>query len=158
MKQIFKIMVIALAILCCFPQVGEAKVKKTSKQKTQQTSNTKKQSWNIKSSDELKKRLPNTIWTCRPSNGMWHRIEFKENFALCSIWNPYDKCWSWPKKNPYTVTDEISAVGERYIRVQFIDLEDNRAYNFFNMAFLNGKAYLNHGGSYAEAENKDFKP
>lgn len=157
MKQFFKVVVIALAMLCSFSQMSEAKVKKTNKPKTQKTTSTKA-SWNVTSASELKKRLIGTIWTCRPSDGLWHRVEFKNDKAFCSILNPYDKCWFGTEANPYEVTNEISISGEKYIRVQFIDPDTNRPFNFFNMNFLDGKAYLRHGKSYAEAENKDFKP
>ena len=82
MKQILKVMIIALAILCSFSQVSEAKVKKTNKAKTQATSKSKG-SWRVTSASDLEKRIVGTVWTClAPTDDTWYRLEFHSDHML----------------------------------------------------------------------------
>ena len=51
MKQIFKIVIISLAMLCCFSQMSEAKVKTNKKAKTAKKSSTKSKDLELSTKD-----------------------------------------------------------------------------------------------------------
>jgi hypothetical protein len=74
MKQLFKISVIALVMVCCFPQIAEAKVKKTrkAKAKTSKTITTQ----NVQEDND--NWLIGT-WEVRFDGGAWMRVNIKKN-------------------------------------------------------------------------------
>lgn len=154
MKQILKVMIIALAILCSFSQVSEAKVKKTNKAKTQATSKSKG-SWRVTSASDLEKRIVGTVWTClAPTDDTWYRLEFHSDHMLLRYNSnpPIKKGWiGGGKENDkwrYEIVDNTNCVSVVFYKM---DPTNDVGYGKLNF-YRDGKVYFDwlrgrHGGT-----------
>lgn len=154
MKQLFKIAVIALAMVCSFSQTTDAKVKKTKSTKTQTTAKQSKGSWQVTSASDLKKHIAGTVWTCcSPNDDMMYRLEFRSDHMLLKYTSnpPIKKEWSGGGKEAdkwrYEIVD-----GSDCVQVMFYKMNQNDSFCFGSLNFYrNGKVYFNwlrgrHGG------------
>lgn len=161
MKQIFRITLIALALMCCFPQASDAKVKKTKSTKTQTTTQKSRGSWKVTSASDLKKRIAGSVWTCCPSNDdMWYRLEFRNDHMLLKYTVPsIKKDWSGGGKEAdkwrYEIVD-----GTECVKVMFYKMNQNDNFCYGSLKFYsNGKVYFDwlrgrHGGIATYGEHK----
>lgn len=105
MKQIFKVMIIALSMLCSFSQMSEAKVKKTSKAKAKTSKTISTQ--NVQEDND--NWLIGT-WEVRFDGGAWMRVNIKKNNEIfLEIMLP---SWEYPTyiSSTYVISgDDINA-------------------------------------------------
>lgn len=122
--------------------------------------------WGVNSPSQLENKIKGTVWTCRPTSGMWYRLDFKGDKMYLSYAVPSMGKWSGYLDNQnehdiyaYRIQERhTSDTGEKYLSIQFHHLDNDvlaiGALNFFKsgdveLSMLRGK----YGGP---AECKDF--
>jgi len=95
--------------------------------------------WDISSVEQLQRKIPGTIWTCRPPGGTWHKLVFSSSSVDVYIASPSMGHWSERpfRTYNYSVKERFTSdTGEKCFCVDLLGDSSNNAMG--SLYFLKG--------------------